>query len=597
MEVEDLFIENVNKIQAKKRFIKELVEGKHGDTEKAIQKLQRKYKINLSKVDIRKLIIQIYGSIPDHMINSIIKCNIRSLSGVLVVTVVLKPGKFSCNQKCSYCPTETDTDGNPTQPKSYLSSEPAMRRALQHNFDIKEQFWDRIRTYEATGNFDGCSGKIEVIISGGTWEHYPYEYRKQVITEIYWAANSYHSRRESLDLESEIKENEYTPSLRIIGLTIETRPDNIRITSIKEYRLFGITRIQLGVQHYSDYILEGIRRGCNTDHTIRAIRLLKNAGFKVVCHLMPDLPNSDPALDVWMFDMAVKDPDLQFDDVKIYPTAICKSDNENIIVRSEIMDWYEKGLYTPYGETNLNSLIDVIISYKEKVQPYVRIQRVIRDIPSKSIASGYEKKSNLRQMIANEMEKQGKKCQCIRCMEVRSDKSSNRAIVVREYEASGALEVFISVEAHEGFCPSLFISKISNSHFKGCLKHRSAILGFCRLRLGVKKSPVGLDNYALIRELHVYGKTTSINEKSEGQQHKGIGSVLMKKAEEIAYKHGHEKIAVISGVGSREYYRKKHGYELSNTYMVKTLTMQSDKQYYKIIIFSFIFVIFSFFML
>ena len=47
--------------------------------------------------------------------------------------------------------------------------------------------------------------------------------------------------------------------------------------------------------------------------------------------------------------------------------------------------------------------------------------------------------------------------------------------------------------------------------------------------------------------------------------------MLMEEAERIAREeHGSEKLAVISGVGTRHYYRKL-GYELEGTYMVKTL--------------------------
>jgi histone acetyltransferase (RNA polymerase elongator complex component) len=212
----------------------------------------------------------------------------RSRSGVLVVTIVLKPDKFSCPKKCSYCPTETNLDGVPTQPKSYLSSEPAMLRALQYNFDVKGQLHDRIRSYMKTGNIstnqnaDNHSYKLEVIVSGGTWESYNYEYRHQVMNEIYYAANTFDQERPIYDVENmEIKMNE-TAKYRVIGLTIETRPDFITNKSLKDYRKWGITRVQIGVQHYDDGILNKIKRDCFTKDTIKAIRLLKNCGFKFI---------------------------------------------------------------------------------------------------------------------------------------------------------------------------------------------------------------------------------------------------------------------------------------------------------------------------
>ena len=249
---------------------------------------------------------------------------------------------------------------------------------------------------------------MEIILSGGTWESYPYEYRNQVMKEIYWACNTYNENndRQILSLDEEITLNE-TSQFRVIGLTIETRPDFITKQSIKDYRRWGVTRVQIGVQHYDDYILDMIKRDCYTSDTIQAIKMLKECCFKVVCHLMPDLPFSSPEKDIWMFDQALFNQLLQFDDVKIYPTAICKSHDSRYIVKSDINDWYNEGSYIPYAEKNLRDLIDVLKYYKKNIQPWVRIQRLVRDIPKKSIEAGYEKLSNLRQIIQDEMKKEG----------------------------------------------------------------------------------------------------------------------------------------------------------------------------------------------
>ena len=165
----------------------------------------------------------------------------RSESGVLVITNVLHPKpngtEFSCPKKCSYCPIETDLLGNPTQPKSYLSSEPAMLRALRYDFDMKGQMYDRINAYIKQGNIDlnkSGSIKLEVILSGGTWESYSLDYRDRVINELYYAANTFNNNREMLSLKEEININ-MTTNFRIIGLTIETRPDFITWTGIKKY--------------------------------------------------------------------------------------------------------------------------------------------------------------------------------------------------------------------------------------------------------------------------------------------------------------------------------------------------------------------------
>lgn len=576
---------------------------KDKEIEKFLCKLRTKYKLVPTKSQMRYIyenhLTEEFPELNYAMGRFLIKKSTRSRSGVLVSTITLKPDKFSCPKKCSYCPTETNLQGEPTQPKSYLSSEPAMLRALKYNFDVKGQLWDRIRAYISTGNIlkstgdnDNNSYKLEMILSGGTWESYSYDYREQVMHEIYYAANTYDNERIMMPFEDEVKLNE-TSKYRIIGMTIETRPDFITRTSIKDYRRWGVTRVQIGVQHYDDGILSKINRDCFTKDTIKAIRMLKQTGFKVVCHLMPDLPGSSPKLDEWMFNEATNSPDLQFDDVKIYPTAVCKSNDPNLIVQSDIADWYDKGEYIPYAEKNISSLVMVLKKYKMNIQPWVRIQRLVRDIPSTSIEAGYDKKSNLRQMIAEQMKKEGTRCRCIRCMEI-GDKHylmNNAKLVVRKYHASNGLEYYISIESNEQtskyllryywFLTTYYFNLIFNgikTYWDGDLNTYNGVVGFCRLRLdenaggGIIKE---LEGCAMIREVHVYGYSLGVGGSMntlKSSQHKGYGKLLVKTAEEIAIANKFNKIAVIAGVGTREYYKNKCGYHLEGTYMTKNLT-------------------------
>jgi len=402
-------------------FVSELIQDVE-DPEKAMKILRRKYQMTPSKREIHTIYKKYFSTtkITPRLRKWMIKKQMRSNSGVLVVTIVLAPHKFSCKYDCSYCPQETDLEGNPTQPRSYLSNEPAMLRALESKFDVKGQFNSRIDSYKLTGNINESvkqDSKIEVIFSGGTWESYPLEYREQVIRELYWSANSVDIKRESLTLEEEITINE-TANYRIIGFTLETRPDNISPTTIKDYRRWGVTRIQIGVQHYDDAILKAANRKCYTKDTVKAIHLLKQAGMKVVVHLMPDLPGSSPEQDKWMFDEAINNADLQFDDIKIYPTAVVQTFDDKHIVKSKILDMYNDKTFIPYSEKRVQDLIDVCLYYKTKVNPWVRIQRLVRDIPGNDIAAGYNKMSNLRQLIHVQMKQKGLKCYCIRCMEI-----------------------------------------------------------------------------------------------------------------------------------------------------------------------------------
>jgi len=550
-----------------------------------------------SKVQLYNILTKYYNTIKlnDTFKRYLITKSMRSESGVLVVTNVLSPKpfgtEFSCPEKCAYCPTETDLEGVPTQPKSYLSSEPAMLRALMSKFDMKGQMHDRINCYIKQGNInvtiDEGSAKLEIILSGGTWESYGYDYRNKVMTELYWAANTFFKDREMLSIEEEQHIN-MTSSFRIIGLTIETRPDFVTWKSIKDYLRWGVTRVQLGVQHYNDDILNGVKRNCTSKDLVVALVKLKSVGMKIVCHLMPDLPGSSPALDAWMFDQAINNPDYQFDDVKIYPTAICQSSDPNLIVKSEISDWYHDGTYMPYAEKCLDDLINVIIGYKENIQPWVRIQRLVRDIPKKSMEAGYKRISNLRQIIQDKMKKDGKVCNCIRCKEIKHDTSfiNKVSLVVNKYDASKGTEYFISIQAHQKFgfydylLYGLFLIKYyfnvifykRKIWWSGNPKTYSAIIGFCRLR--IDPNPGGgrvkvLENSALIREVHVYGKSVNVGSSGMTGQHMGYGQLLVKTAEEISQQHNMPKIAVISGVGVREYYKKKCNYFLQDNYMIK----------------------------
>jgi ELP3 family radical SAM enzyme/protein acetyltransferase len=577
------------------------------------KKLKQKYRIAPSKPDIRRIYETFFSDIPIHTIFKLwmIKKSMRSTSGVLVATIVLSPHKFSCKYDCFYCPQETDRNGVPTQPRSYLSTEPAMLRALNtrtdkssYEFDVKSQFQNRIEAYIHMGNInknDENSHKMEIILSGGTWESYPKEYREQVIHELYYGANTMFDSnpRPMKTLQEEITENE-TTKYRIIGLTLETRPDNITPESIQDYCRWGATRIQIGVQHFDDAILKKVNRKCYTKDTIRAIRLLKQAGFKVVIHMMPDLPGSSPEKDKWMFEQALTNPDLQFDDVKIYPTAVCKSPDEDRIVYSKIAEWYEQGKYTPYAETNLNDLIDVLMYYKTNIAPWVRIQRLIRDIPGKSIESGYNKVSNLRQVLQEKLKKEGKKCNCIYCMEIGDKELDDLTpiVVVREYKASEGIEYHLSVEAHDFTYYSKFMYYMSImysyiiwfftgkwNHWSGNLDTYSGLYGFLRLRFD--PNPGGdfiteINNCALIREVHVYGSSLGVGTEAVGSQHRGFGKLLVKTAEEISSMNGWKKTAVIAGVGTREYYKNKCGYHLGTNYMLKELTPYNYQESYRL---------------
>jgi len=451
------------------------------------------------------------------------------------------------------------------QPRSYVSTGPSLMRANRNNFDAISQFYDRATSLEMCGHI---IDKVELLVLGGTWSHYPVKYQEEFIRDIYYAANTYYTdiKREKYSLHQEMQINQRA-RCRIIGLTLETRPDCINKREIIRLRSYGCTRVQIGVQHINDDILkgEGVTRGCFLRHIIKALFILKRNGFKADIHIMTDLPGSNYDIDKEMFDKILginniikvgnmkiyylTSPDLQADQWKIYPTEVTRW--------TKIYDMYHEGTYKPYSEdicpvTGNKKIIDLLIHIKQKVFPWIRLNRVIRDIPENEIFGGI-RSSNLRQDIHKMMKAQGKKCDCIRCREIRGRKIdlNDVKLIVRRYNDINAYEYFISFES----------------------KDESIIYGFCRLRLNESNDNIFFDvlrDSAIIRELHVYGMMVPHNDNNKKTQHRGFGKRLIQKAEQLALENGFQKMAIISGVGVREYYENR-GYELEDTYMVKRL--------------------------
>ena len=546
-------IDNLENINSKKEF--------SSTTSKIEKELKINKKIRQSHLNyfLRKLYCE--NNISTENFNKIkeyiVTKKMRSQSGILEVAIMTSPGNFSCAYNCYYCPDQPD------MPRSYIKEEPAVRRAAANNFDTVEQFYDRATTYSLNGH---PVDKIELIILGGTWSSYPVEYQKEFIRDLYFAANTFYSspeekKRKRLTIKEE--QNINTKSLcHIIGLTLETRPDSINIYEIKRFNYYGVTRVQLGVQHTDNKILKKINRQSTVEDSINAIKILKDCGFKIMIHIMPNLPYSSPEKDIEMFDQIIDSDKLQADEWKIYPTSVTTtSDKDNEPVNTVIEKWFQDGKYIPYDHEDL---MEVILHAKRKIPHWIRIGRIFRDIPLPNIIGGADV-PHMRQVLAKRLEEKGEICECIRCREVKSKKFNTDDLYYRtlRYKASGNDEFFIS-------CESL------DSNLNRLLH------GFLRLRLSSdpglnkefsesKDGIIELENCALIRELHVYGKLLPVFSNNTGNnQHKGIGKKMLKIAEKISLQNGYFKISVISGIGVRDYYRK-YGYELNGSYMIKKL--------------------------
>lgn len=472
------------------------------------------------------------------------KRKIRTLSGIASITVLTRD--WGCPGKCTFCPTEKG------MPKSYLSNEPAVMRAILNEFDPYMQVRTRLDSLKIQGH---ATDKIEVIVIGGTWSAIPHDYQEWYIKKIYEALNdtktkkqrpstSYKTKQSLKTLE---KYNQEFAKHKLVGLTLETRPDWINEKEIKLMRQYGCTRIELGVQTIFDDVLDKSNRGHHVDATIKATQLLKDAGFKINYHMMPNLPGSTPKKDIAMFKEIFKNTDFRPDMLKIYPCMVVKE--------AELYNLWQKGKYKPYTD---NQLIRIAKKAKSYVPEYCRIVRVIRDIPAPSIEAG-SKTSNLREDIQREMIAEGTPCRCIRCREIKGGvvNANTVKLVRRDYDASHGKEIFLSYE------------DIKNDK----------LLSLLRLRIPAKKISKNfpaLSHAALIREIHTYGEVVALTKKSRNaKQHKGLGKKLLEEAERIVQEEFNlSSIAVIAGSGVRGYYTK-FGYHLKDTYMVKNLKTKS----------------------
>lgn len=492
-----------------------------------------KYKISpLSNVEL----IEAYNNLKKRgvlidnkdFIKIIRKRGVRSQSGIASITVITK--QYPCPGKCIFCPTE------PAMPKSYLSNEPAIMRAILNNFDSYRQTRNRLDGLQKTGHM---TGKVDMIISGGTFSFYPKRYQTDFVRGIYNALNFPHPKTRSLQKAQDI--NEHADN-RCIGLSIETRPDHINEKELIRLRRMGCTKIEIGVQSLNDEVLAKNRRGHGIAETKSAIKLMRDAGYKINCHMMPNLLGSTPESDYQDFVELFNNPAYRPDWLKIYPCLV--------VPWSQLERMYKEGKYEPYSD---EELMNLLIKIKQIIPEYVRITRLYRDIPATTVVGG-SKISNMRQLIGYEMKKRGISCRCIRCREIKGEKVYLKDVILKvdEFEASEGREFFISYNTPEDKLCSLLRLRFSSYSLNG-KKHF------------IKE----LEGAALIREVHTYGEQVKLTDKCSAEsQHIGLGRRMMIEAERIAKVNGFQKVAVISGIGVRDYYRKL-GYGLEGSYMVK----------------------------
>ncbi|TFG01154.1 MAG: tRNA uridine(34) 5-carboxymethylaminomethyl modification radical SAM/GNAT enzyme Elp3 [Promethearchaeota archaeon] len=465
----------------------------------------------------------------------------RSISGVSVIAIMTKPLK--CPGTCIYCPgVKSQPDEKVAQ--SYTGREPAAMRSIHYNYDPYLQVKSRIEDLEAIGH---SVDKIELIIMGGTFLSAEKDYQKKFVKGALEAIID--ERVNSLKIA--IKKAE-TSKRRLIGITIETRPDYCKEDHVDMMLNYGTTRVEIGIQTIFDEIYRIVKRGHTTEDSIEAIRIAKDAGLKINAHIMPNLPGSSIEKDLTTFENLFSNPDYRPDMLKIYPCLVIKG--------TELYTWWKNGKYEPYS---LDDLITLIATAKQNLPPYVRIQRIMRDIPAPLIQAGC-KKSNLRQLVQNRLKELNAKCNCIRCREygiqhrkqdLQKDSIRDVKLYRNDYKASKGKEIFLSYEN----------------------KNKDYLVGYLRLRKpsSFAHRPELNDGRTLVvREIKVVGELVPKDlspHKNTQVQHRGFGTSLLDAAEKISIEDfDAKKISVISGIGVRDWFYSL-GYKLDGPYVSKTL--------------------------
>ncbi|XP_075988773.1 elongator complex protein 3 [Anticarsia gemmatalis] len=473
---------------------------------------------------------------------------IRTASGIAVVAVMCKPHRcphinFTGNI-CVYCPGGPDSDFEYST-QSYTGYEPTSMRAIRARYNPYLQTRHRVEQLKQLGH---SVDKVEFIVMGGTFMSLPEDYRDYFIRNLHDALSGHTS---SCVAEA-VKYSEKAKT-KCIGITIETRPDYCLHRHMSDMLNYGCTRLEIGVQS----VYEDIARDTNRGHTVKAVcenfNLAKDAGYKIVAHMMPDLPNVDFERDVEQFIEFFENPAFRADGLKIYPTLVIRG--------TGLYELWKTGRYRSYPPS---TLVDLIAKILALVPPWTRVYRVQRDIPMPLVSSGVEH-GNLRELALARMADLGTDCRDVRTREVGIQEIHNRVrpyeveLIRRDYTANGGWETFLAYEDPD------------QDILVGLLRLRKCASDTYRPEL--KPGPnANFKQCSIVRELHVYGSVVPVNARDPTKfQHQGFGMLLMEEAERIAKEeHGSDKIAVISGVGTRNYYAKI-GYHLEGPYMVKML--------------------------
>ena len=489
---------------------------------------------------------------------------VRTLSGVTPLTVLTRP--FPCPGTCIFCPSDV------RMPKSYLADEPGAQRAEDNGFDPYLQTWNRLDAYRSIGH---PVDKVELIVLGGTWSFHPEPYQVWFVARCMEAMSDFGAGidaresageaparyREIAPVDGRSPERRYNQALRAhleadfgdgllhpseqaewstleaaqqrneeagsrcVGLVVETRPDSVSDAEVLRLRALGVTKVQLGIQSLDDAVLKRSRRGHGVAESRSAVRKLRAAGFKIHAHWMANLPGATPESDIEDYARLFDDADFRPDELKLYPCLLVES--------AELMGAYQRGEWKPYDDTSLLRVLEVCMAATPR---WCRLTRVVRDFSAHDIVAGTHT-ANMREVAERRLRDRGQVLCDVRSREIRGDAFDRTALVLRETRYASALgeECFLEFVTPE-----------------------DRLVGFCRLAL--PRAPVSIDEIrdsAMLREVHVYGASLPLGLRpTDSAQHGGLGTRLVRAAQDRAAAAGFAKLAVISAVGTRAWYRK-----------------------------------------
>ncbi len=484
------------------------------------------------------------------LLRRIRKKPMRTQSGVAPVTVLTAPA--GCPAACIFCPDDV------RMPKSYLHDEPGCQRAEREGFDPYLQTLNRIRAFENIGH---DAAKIELLILGGTWSAYSRDYRSWFVRRCLEAMNDAgvvlpaHGPQAALSPDAggtlaQAQAANAHARHRNVGLVIETRPDWITPDELLHLRRLGVTKVQMGVQSLDDAILARNGRGHDVESVRRATRLLRAAGFKIQMHWMPNLLGATPAGDRADFARLFSDPALCPDEIKIYPCAL--------LADTELYARWQAGEYAPYTQ---EELVALLADVKPTIPPWVRVNRLFRDIPAHHIQAGVTA-GNLRQVVQAELARRGTRCGCLRCREVRQQRLDAATLALRthSYRTDPNDERFLEFVTGPGAAPTATDPGLTAAYL--------------RLSLPRAAGPhqIGeIAGHAMVRELHVYGPALGFGAGGRGEpQHAGLGERLLQEAAEQAAAAGFTQLSVIAATGTKQYYAAR-GFVAGELYMTRPL--------------------------